>query len=85
MIFGIIGWLGATSLATCSIPLAWHVWRTKNASSYNWLGLNLWIAGEFFMTIYALHMWDMILLVNYGINLVTSSIIAYVKVTSKGR
>lgn len=45
----IIAWTGAVAFAVCSIPQAYHSWKTKSAKDISALFLSLWTVGELCM------------------------------------
>ena len=77
-----IGWLGAISLAICSVPQVIQCVKTKTAVGVSWGFLLLWLFGEVFTLIY-LFTNDLAtyqLIFNYGLNLIGICSILYYKI-----
>lgn len=65
----IIGWIGASCLAMCAAPQAWHSWKTKKADDISMLFLILWLIGELLTLIYVFPTFQWPLIFNYLLNL----------------
>jgi len=74
----IIGWLGSAMLMVCAIPEAILAVRRKH-THMPWNMIILLGGGEFFMFIYVLPKLDWPLIANYGVNIISMSVILYYK------
>lgn len=75
-----LGWVGALCFAFSAVPQAYQCYRQKHADGMSWGFLILWLSGELCMIVYSVSERNIILLTNYGINLVLLLVIAYYKV-----
>lgn len=64
-----IGWVGSILFAICGLPQAWQCWRDGHARGLNWFFLLAWLGGELLTIAYVWPKGDVILLFNYGTNL----------------
>jgi uncharacterized protein with PQ loop repeat len=48
----LIGWMGASLFAICSLPQAIKIHRTKSANDISWLFLIAWFWGEILSAVY---------------------------------
>lgn len=62
-----IGYIGSIFLTVCAIPELLRTIKDKRCH-IGWPMLALWFLGEIFMLIYAVHLWNKPLLLNYVFN-----------------
>lgn len=79
----LIGWIGAILFAICSIPQAYQCWKTKSAQGLSLSFLLMWFIGEVLTIIYVLPKWDLPLLFNYAVNILSLLVIFYYKVKDR--
>jgi len=76
MIHDIMGWVGAFLFATCGVPQAIKVWKTKKAEDISWWFLIFWLLGEILTLGYiiiddiALKITHFPLYLNYAFNII---------------
>lgn len=78
----ILGWIGGVCLAACSIPQAYHAYKTKRTDDIVWSFLIIWLAGELFTMTYNFYLlgsWNWPLAINYVVNIVGIGIIMGMK------
>lgn len=72
----LIGWIGSLAFSVCAIPQAIEAYKNK-VCHINKMFLTLWLIGEVFTLIYALHIDATPLIVNYVINGLSLLVIMY--------
>jgi uncharacterized protein with PQ loop repeat len=81
LIITLTGVLGALLLAVCGLPQAIQSFKTGTSNGVNGTFLWLWGVGEILLVIYILVTTkDLILLMNYLLNIIIIGIIAYYKI-----
>jgi len=73
------GYLGAFCLAACAVPQLIKTVRTRSASDFDWYFLALWLIGDVSMLAYAVTICNLLLILNYGTNLIPICVIIYFK------
>ena len=81
--FEIFGILSTLAFATCAMPQVVECWKNKHAHGVSIWFLILWFLGELFGMIYMIEVKNIIIFVNYIINMICTIIIAYYKVWPK--
>jgi uncharacterized protein with PQ loop repeat len=76
-----IGWIGAFFFSICAIPQAWQSFKEKHSNGLSVMFLVYWLLGEVFMLTYVMLQpeLDLPLFVNYVVNLLLTSVIAWYK------
>ena len=77
----VIGIIGAICFAICGLPLAIQVVQQGHANGVSGIFLLLWLIGEIFTLFYVYnkHRVDLILILNYVLNLAFIAVIVYYK------
>jgi uncharacterized protein with PQ loop repeat len=65
-----IAWIGSMLLAACAIPQAFKCYKTKSSGDFSIAFLLMWGAGEALLLIYAVHIGEVALVINYLTNLI---------------
>lgn len=78
----VIGSIGAFLLGVCSVPLALQSYREKK-SDISGAFLWTWFIGEILTFIYALHLKDIPLTLNYLCNILLIGVVIYYKLFPK--
>jgi MtN3 and saliva related transmembrane protein len=74
-----IGWVGSFLLAFCGLPQCIKSWREKNSDGIS-LGFILsWTIGEVLLLFYVLPKNDIVLIMNYTINIFFCAVILFYK------
>jgi uncharacterized protein with PQ loop repeat len=76
----IAGWVGGLLLSWCAVPQVLYCVRQGHAQGVSWAFLGMWGFGEIFTLAYVLGSRDSLdwpLLMNYSVNIVFISIIAW--------
>ena len=76
-----VGWIGACLLALCAVPQAYKCCVDGHADGLSWGFLGMWLGGELFTLAYvAVVTPNLILFLNYFVNIVCLAVIIAVKV-----
>lgn len=65
-----IGWIGNSLLAICGVFEGYNSYK-KGYSECSQLFLWAWFLGEVFTLYYVIEKWDLPLILNYGINIIS--------------
>ena len=79
-IFTFNAYIGSILLAICAAPLAWRAYKDGHSKGVDEVFLWTWFTGEVLLFTYALHLKDLPLIFNYGLNLIFICIVVYYKV-----
>lgn len=75
----LFGYIGAFCLAACAVPQLVKTVRTRSASDFDWYFLALWLIGDVSMLAYSVTICNLLLILNYGTNLIPICVIIYFK------
>lgn len=75
----LLGYIGAFCLAACAIPQLVKTVRTRSAVDFDWYFLALWVIGDAAMLAYSVTIGNLLLILNYGTNLIPICTIIYFK------
>jgi uncharacterized protein with PQ loop repeat len=75
----IVGWLGSVMLSICGLPQAIECYKKKNSDGISWMFILLWLFGEIFALIYAVHIKETPIVFNCALNSVIVFVIFYYK------
>jgi len=75
----LLGYTGAFCLAACAVPQLIKTVRTRSAGDFDWYFLALWLIGDVSMLAYSVTMSNLLLILNYGTNLIPICVIIYYK------
>jgi uncharacterized protein with PQ loop repeat len=80
-----IGWIGSVFLAVCGAPQAWKCYRAGSARAISPLFVLLWLGGEvcYVVSVLLKFGWVDWMMLNYGLNILFASVIAYYMVFPK--
>lgn len=73
----VMAWLGSFSLAICGAPIAIDSIKNGHSNGVNWNFICLWLFGEVCLFVYVVSLLDVILIFNYGLNIILISIIIW--------
>lgn len=82
MEYEIAGYIGAACLALCGLPQAMKCIRDKNADSCTWMFVICLFIGTIAFLVYVIKLHNYPLIINYGINFLSSLVMLRYKIPS---